>query len=71
MAASISYLSELPATAELVIRRQRGGRGHGVMSSPGSSQIVIETITGALPPARNPFCPDHDFAAHAREMDQL
>lgn len=47
-----------------------GYSGHGVMSSPAGSQTLVGVITGALP-RDNPFRLERDFAAHAREMDQL
>lgn len=46
-----------------------GYSGHGIMGSAGGSRIVVDTITGALPPDRNPFRVDRTFAH--RELDVL
>jgi sarcosine oxidase subunit beta len=46
-----------------------GYSGHGIMGSAGGSRLVVETITGALAPAENPFRLDRPLAA--RELDVL
>jgi sarcosine oxidase, subunit beta len=46
-----------------------GYSGHGIMASGGGSRLVVDTITGKLPPEANPFRFDRPFAH--REMDVL
>ena len=46
-----------------------GYSGHGIMASGGASRLVVDTITGKVPPAENPF--RFDRPVLAREMDIL
>ena len=46
-----------------------GYSGHGIMTSGAASRIVVDTITGRLSPADNPFRFDRPMVQ--REMDVL
>lgn len=46
-----------------------GYSGHGIMSSPAGSQLLVDLLTGALPPAENPFRLDRPLVP--RELDIL
>jgi sarcosine oxidase subunit beta len=46
-----------------------GYSGHGIMASAGGSRLVVDTITGALAPAANPFRLDRPM--EARDLDIL
>jgi sarcosine oxidase subunit beta len=46
-----------------------GYSGHGIMASGGGSRLLVDTITGKVAPADNPFRPDRTIAA--RHMDLL
>ncbi|MBF6589452.1 MAG: FAD-binding oxidoreductase [Ktedonobacterales bacterium] len=46
-----------------------GYSGHGIMASAGGSRLVVETITGQLAPAANPFRLDRPLIE--RELDIL
>ncbi|HYP39986.1 MAG TPA: FAD-dependent oxidoreductase [Chloroflexia bacterium] len=46
-----------------------GYSGHGIMASGGGSRLVVDTITGVVAPAENPFRPDRPFVP--RDMDVL
>jgi sarcosine oxidase, subunit beta len=46
-----------------------GYSGHGVMTSPGGSRVLVELLTGTADRASNPFAPDRSFAE--REHDIL
>lgn len=46
-----------------------GYSGHGIMSSPAGSQLLIDLLTGAVPAGENPFRLDRPFVP--RELDIL
>jgi sarcosine oxidase subunit beta len=46
-----------------------GYSGHGIMASTGGSRLAVDTLTGALPPAANPFRLDRPV--EPRELDVL
>ena len=46
-----------------------GYSGHGIMASAGGSRLVIDTLTGALPPEANPFRVDRPVVG--RDLDIL
>jgi sarcosine oxidase subunit beta len=46
-----------------------GYSGHGIMASGGGSRLLVDTLTGKVAPADNPFRPDRTIAA--RHMDLL
>ena len=46
-----------------------GYSGHGVMTSPGGSRLLVDLLTGDADRATNPFAPDRSFAQ--REYDIL
>ena len=46
-----------------------GYSGHGVMTSPGGSRLLVDLLTGEADRASNPFAPDRSFAQ--REYDIL
>jgi sarcosine oxidase subunit beta len=46
-----------------------GYSGHGIMASAGGSRVVVDTITGKLAPAANPFRPDRPLVG--RDFDIL
>jgi sarcosine oxidase, subunit beta len=46
-----------------------GYSGHGIMAGAGGSRLVVDTITGALAPAANPFRLDRPITP--RELDVL
>jgi|SRR5579871_819963 sarcosine oxidase subunit beta len=45
-----------------------GYSGHGIMGSAGGSRIVVDTITGALTPADNPFRLDRPIVERALDV---
>ena len=46
-----------------------GYSGHGIMGSAGGARRLIDTLTGRLAAAQNPFRPDREFAP--RELDVI
>ena len=46
-----------------------GYSGHGIMAGAGGSRLVVDTITGAVAPAANPFRLDRPITP--REFDVL
>ena len=45
-----------------------GYSGHGIMGSAGGSRLTVDLITGAAPPAANPFRLDRPFAERALDV---
>lgn len=45
-----------------------GYSGHGIMASPGGSQLLIKLITGEILPSENPFQPDRKFSQGKQDI---
>jgi sarcosine oxidase subunit beta len=45
-----------------------GYSGHGIMASAGGSRLAVDTITGAVPPANNPFRYDRPMPERAMDI---